>query len=936
MRKIPRNRPPLSWNEIRARAREFAAKWRGEVRESAESQTFWNEFFDVFGVSRGRVAQFQAQVQKAGERRGFADLFWPGMLLVEHKSAGGDLREAHKQGMDYFFGIAEEDLPKYLVACDFAHFHFYDVHDGKLEIFDLADLPENVELFGFIAGYEKQTFRDEDPVNIRAAELMAGVYDALKDSGYQGDGAMFLVRLLFCLFAEDTGIFDRGLFASFIRDRTAADGSDFGSRLAHLFQVLNKPPKSREGTTDEFLLRFPYVNGDLFAALMEIPGTDAVLRDKVLRACDFNWAKISPAVFGSLFQHVMNKDERRKMGQHYTTEKNILKIVEPLFMGDLRAEFRRVKQSKKRLESFHRKIAGLGFLDPACGCGNFLIVAYRELRRLEIEVLRALYPKGKQQGLKMDIGALCRIDVDSFYGIELNEFSRQVAEVALWLTDHQMNREVSREFGYDYQRIPLKKSPHIHCANALTTDWRGIVPPSELACILGNPPFVGKQYQTPEQKRDMEFVFASCAAGVNGNGKGNGNGYGVLDYVAAWYVKAAHYMRGSDISCAFVSTNSIVQGEQVAALWQQMQPHGARVNFAHRPFAWTSEASGVAHVYVVIIGFAMRDAAKKHIYEYYGAGGEPHEMQAVNINGYLADAPDVLVESRSTPLCDVPEIVFGSMPNDGGALLFTDEEKRAFLRAEPRAKPYMRRFTGADEFIRGGKRWCLWLENAAARDIRNIPMIRERVKQVREHRESSRRATTRELAATPAEFGEIRQPRRTYLLIPGTSTSSRRYIPVGMVRPQVIASNAAMTVSGASLYHFGVVESQMHMAWMRAVGGRLGNAYRYSNALVYNTFPWPSPTEKQEEKITECARAVLDARKNNKGSSLADLYDDSAMPADLARAHRQLDRAVDSAYRRAPFTNERARLDFLFAEYQKLAHPIVAPVRKRRKKKRGK
>ncbi len=929
---IRRNRPPLSWNEIRARAREFAANWRGVSREKAEAQTFWNEFFAVFGLSRRRVASFEENVKKAGDRRGAMDLFWPGVLLVEHKSLGGDLEKAKRQALEYFPGIAAEEEPRYIVVSDFARFDFFDLEEGKTERFDLEDLPDNAELFGFVAGYEKQTFRAEDPVNIRAAELMAGVYDALQGAGYRGDSAMFLVRALFCLFAEDTGIFDRGLFTSFIRERTSPDGSDLGGRLAFLFQMLNTPPDMRMKTADEFLLRFPYVNGSLFSAPMSIPGVDAALREKILRACDFNWAEISPAVFGSLFQHVMDEKERRGMGRHYTTEENILKVIDPLFMDKLRAGFAAAKKSKNRarLESFHKKIAGLTFLDPACGCGNFLIVAYRELRRLEIEVLRAIHPQGAR-ALDLEIGALCRIDVDSFYGIEISEFSAQVAEVALWLTDHQMNREVSREFGDDYRRIPLKKSPHIRCANALTEDWEKIVPPQKLSYILGNPPFVGKQFRTPVQKKEMDLVFAGCAA--NGNGNGNGGGYGVLDYVTAWYLKAARYMRGAKAACAFVSTNSITQGEQAAALWKRLYPEGARIHFAHRPFVWTSEAGGAAQVHVVIIGFGKCSEAQKHIYEYNGANGAPHKVPAANINGYLADAPDVMLEPRAEPLCDVPKIVFGSMPNDGGALLFSDEEKKAFLRAEPRAKPYIRRFAGADEFIQGERRWCLWLKDAPVRDIRGIPLIRERVRKVRKHREASNRAMTRELAKTPALFGEIRQPEKSYLLIPGTSTSSRRYIPIGMVRPQVIVSNAAMSVPGASPYHFGVVTSEMHMAWMRTVAGRLGGAYRYSNALVYNNFPWPNPTAAQKEKVAECAKAVLAARKNHPDSSLADLYDANAMPADLARAHRQLDRAVDRAYRRAPFANERARLEFLFAEYQKLAQPIVPPVRKRRRKK---
>ena len=913
----------MAWNEIRARARRFAAKWEGAARERGEAQTFWNEFFEVFDMSRRRVAQFEKEVTKAGNRRGFMDLFWPGMLLVEHKSAGGDLEEAQRQGMGYFSGIAEEDLPKYVISCDFARFHLYDAETRESKRFALADLPDNAELFGFIAGYEKQEFRNEDPVNIRAAELMAGVFDALNEGGYRGDGAMFLVRALFCLFAEDTGIFERGLFESFIRERTAKDGSDLGSRLAHLFQVLNTPPKERARMTDEFLLKFPYVNGDLFGEKMDIPGTDSALREKILHACAFNWSEISPAVFGSLFQHVMNKDERRKMGRHYTTEENILKVTEPLFMEKLRAEFARAKESKskKRLESFHRRIAALTFLDPACGCGNFLIVAYRELRRLEIAVLRAIYPKGTRAFKGLNVGALCRIDVDSFYGMELNDFSRQVAEVALWLTDHQMNREVSREFGDDYRRIPLKKSPHIHCVNALTADWRKIVAPEKLSYILGNPPFVGSALCSREQRMEVQRLFCGVRGGKN------------LDYVTAWYMKAARYIKGTDIVCAFVSTNSIAQGEQVAPLWRALKGECVKIHFAHRTFRWTSEqARGIAHVHVVIVGFARTNAAQKFIYEYDTPKSEPHKTPAVNINGYLVDAADVLVEGRKTPFAKVAIMTRGSGPLDDGNLLFTPEEKEEFLRREPKAEKFFRRFVGSREFINSIERWCLWLENASPKELRQMPAVMGRLEKIKKFRAASPSAQTRELAGQPSLFGSSRQPDSNYLLVPRVSSELRDYVPIGFLPSDIVFSDSTQAVVNAKRYEFGVITSAMHMAWMRAVCGRLESRYRYSPKFVYNTFPWPSPTAAQKKKIEKCARDVLAARKKYGDSSLADLYDSSAMPKELSDAHRHLDRAVDRAYRASPFNNERSRLEYLFAAYQKLSQPIVAPLRKRRNK----
>ena len=923
MTKIKRNRPPLSWNEIRARARQFVADWRGASSEKSQAQTFWVRFFEVFGMRGERAADFETRAKREGKKGGFIDLLWPGELLVEHKSLGADLDEAMEQAMEYLPNLSEEQMPKYVVVCDFAGFLFRDLRANTTERFGLADLPDKIDLFGFVAGYEKQTLRREDPVNNKAAELMAGVYDALNSAGYHGDSAtMFLVRVLFCLFAEDTGIFERGLFTSYIRERTAVDGSDLGAKFDHLFQVLDQPENRRMKNLDKHLARFPYVDGSLFAERIDTASFDSALRKKILHACDFNWGEISPAVFGSLFQSAMDKKTRRDEGRHYTAEDNILKIVEPLFLDKLHTEFAAAKAAKRvaKLEAFHRKLAGMTFLDPACGCGNFLIVAYRELRRLELALLREMNPEGTRV-LNLKISALSKIDVDSFYGIEIDAFSARIAEVALWLTDHQMNRELSAEFGDEYQRIPLKKSPHIHCANALTTDWSNVVKPGKLSCILGNPPFVGRKYRNAQQREDMSVVF--------GKSRGAGN----LDYVAAWYLKAARYMRGTNIVCAFVSTNSITQGEQVPVLWRALRTEDAAIHFAHRTFAWDNEARGVAHVHVVIIGFATTGASRKIIYEYDDIKGDPYKTTAANINGYLVDAADVLIESRQTPLCHSPQMFSGSHPSDDGNLTFSDEEKAEFLRREPAARQYLRPFLGAQEMINGIKRWCLWLDGANPAEIRRMPHVMERLAGVRKFRESSPRAQTRAMAGVMG-FAENRQPQRRYLMVPLVSSERRDYVPMAMQPPTVVAYAATLTIPGATPYDFGVLTSEMHMAWMRAVGGRLESRYRYSASLVYNNFPWPSPTAAQKTKITECAKAVLAARKNHPGTSLADLYAPETMPKELLRAHRQLDRAVDRAYRRAPFTNERARLEFLFTEYQKLAQPALPPEKRRRKPKR--
>ncbi|MGI9338969.1 MAG: class I SAM-dependent DNA methyltransferase [Gammaproteobacteria bacterium] len=920
------NRPPLSFNEIRSGARQFVADWcdLSRARESGEAQTFWNQFFHIYGMRREDVAVFEKRAKRIGRRGGFIDLFWSGKLLVEHKSLGADLDAAMQQAMDYLHDkVGSDEMPRYVVACDFARFVLCDLRADTTETIALADLPDKAHLFSFIAGYEKQEFRREAEVNIAAAELMAGVYDALGAAGYQGESAsIFLVRVLFCLFAEDTGIFESGLFTSFIRNRTASDGTDLGGKLNHLFEILDRPANKRMATLDEHLACFPYIDGALFRERIDTANFDSALREKILHACDFNWAQVSPAVFGSLFQSAMDQKTRRREGRHYTAEDNILKIVEPLFMDKLHAKFAAAKttKSRARLLAFHNELAGLKFLDPACGCGNFLIVAYRELRRLELALLRQLHP-GKR-ALNLNMAALSRIDVDSFYGIEIDPFSTRIAEVALWLTDHQMNRELSAEFGNEYQRIPLKKSPHIHCTNALTTDWGGIVAPSKLSYILGNPPFVGQAYRTAEQRREMTELFNGA--------RGAGN----LDYVAAWYLCAARYIRNTDITCAFVSTNSIAQGEQVAPLWKLLYAEGARIHFAHRTFAWKSEARGMAHVHVVIIGFGAKDAAQKFIYEYDTPKSEPHKTAAANINGYLIDAADILVEGRNKPLSPAPQMDRGSGPLDNGNFLFTLAEKREFLRREPAAKKFFRRILGSREFINDIERWCLWLENAEPKELRQMPAVMERVEKVRSYRASSIRKQTLAAAATPSVFAEIRQPKRNYLLVPRVSSEHRRYIPVGFMPARIIASDRALAVPDAEHYEFGVITSAMHMAWMRAVGGRLKWDYSYSHKVVYNAFPWPSPTVKQREKIAACAGNVLTARKKYPQSSLADLYDPKTMPAELSRAHRELDKAVDRAYRSAPFASERARLEFLFAEYQKLAHPAIPPEKRRRKPKR--
>jgi type II restriction/modification system DNA methylase subunit YeeA len=633
---------PLSWNEIRDRATAFARDWKHAESEDAEAKSFWDGFFDVFGVPRRRVASFERRVKKLDGKDGYIDLLWKGTLLVEHKSRGRDLDAAHKQALGYFEGLRDRDLPRYVLVSDFARFRLFDLElDTQVE-FRLSELPRRIKHFAFIAGYTPQTLREQDPVNIKAAETLGRLHDALKASGYTGHPLeVLLVRLLFCLFADDTGIFELQSFREFVEQRTSEDGADLGPRLAELFQVFNTEGARRQKTLDPQLAAFPYVNGQVFAEPLPIAQFDAAMRQTLLDCCALNWAAISPAIFGAMFQSVMDARARRNLGAHYTSEANILKLIKPLFLDALWAEFERVKGNRARLLEFHQRLRRLNFLDPACGCGNFLVITYRELRLLELEVLRASASlKDSQSGKLFDVNLHQQVslNVDQFHGIEIEEFPAQIAQVALWLTDHQMNQKVAEEFGMYFARIPLVTTPHIHCGNALTTDWNTVLPAERCSYVLGNPPFVGKQHQSAAQKADLETVARGIA------------GAGVLDFVAGWYVRAAAYIKGTAVRCALVATNSITQGEQVAVLWGWLLAQGVRIHFAHRTFQWSNEARGVAAVHCVIIGFGVEEPAQRIIFEYDNPAGEPQAVSAANINPYLVDAPNVVLPNRRGPI----------------------------------------------------------------------------------------------------------------------------------------------------------------------------------------------------------------------------------------------------------------------------------------------
>jgi len=909
---------PLSWNEIKSRATAFSKEWENESSEDAEAKSFWDDFFEVFGISRRRVASFETPIKKADSKQGFIDLLWKGVILVEHKSRGKDIEKAVQQAKDYFPGLKEHELPKYILVSDFQRFRLYDLDSGSQNDFELVDFVNQVHLFGFIAGYEKRAFKEEDPVNIKAAELMGKLHDSLEQIGYTGHPLeLYLVRLLFCLFADDTGIFEKGIWREYLDLLTRKDGSDLAMHLGTIFHTLNTPKEKRLSNLDESLSAFPYVNGKLFEETLPPAAFDSKMREMLFEACGLDWGRISPAIFGSMFQAVMNPKERRNLGAHYTSEKNIQKVIKPLFLDDLYSEFEKVKGNRNQLNEFHRKIASLHFLDPACGCGNFLIISYRELRDLEILILRELNKKG--QGF-LDVREIILVDVDQFAGIEYDEFPVRIAEVAMWLMDHQMNMKVSNEFGQYFVRLPLIKSAKIIHGNALNLDWSAVVPKVRLNYILGNPPFIGAKMMTESQRTDIKAV----SPGLEGTG--------LLDYVAGWYFKAADLTRETSIISAFVSTNSITQGEQVGVLWSNLIFKCIKIHFAHRTFKWNNEARGVAAVHCVIIGFSHIEKKQKFIFDYQSVKGEPSKINAQNINPYLVDAANVVLLRRSKPLCSVPEIGIGNKPIDGGKYLFTIEEKAIFLNIEPKASKYFRRWIGSDEFINGWERWCLWLGESPPDELRNMPEVMKRVQAVKEFRMASVSVPTRKLAETPTRFHVQNMPQSEYLLIPRVSSEKRNYIPIGFIQPTTLSSDSVHIIPDASLFLFGVLTSSMHMAWVRSVCGRLKSDYRYSKDIVYNNYPFPvTLTEIQSKKVETAAQGVLDTRAIYPDSSLADLYDPLTMPLDLLKAHQALDKAVDLCYRPQAFVSELSRIEFLFGLYEQYTAPLFKSNNKKKK-----
>lgn len=911
----------LSWNEIKDRALKFSKEWADTSNEEADAKPFLVEFFNVFGISSKRVSTFEHRVKKLDDKDGYIDLLWKGTILIEMKSRGKNLDKAYQQAKEYTHGLKQHELPKYILISDFENFRLYDLDEDKTVEFKLNDLVNNVQHFGYILGYQKKVYKEQDPANIKAAELMGKLHDRLEEIGYTGHPLeVYLVRILFLLFAEDTTIFNKQQFQEYLEQRTAEDGSDLASKLQELFQVLNTPKENRFKNLDEQLADFPYVNGKLFEENLPTASFDTKMRQALLDCCYIDWSKISPAIFGSMFQSVMNPKERRNLGAHYTSETNILKLIKPLFLDDLWKEFESIKDNKNKLPEFHKKLSTLKFLDPACGCGNFLVITYRELRLLEIEILRALNKSGQRV---IDVRDIIWLDVDMMCGIEYEEFPARIAEVAMWLIDHQMNMQISNEFGQYFVRLPLKKAAKIVHGDALETDWENIVSKNELSFILGNPPFIGSKIMKQGQRDQIVKQFD------------NADGSGVLDYVTGWYIKAAKFIQDTKIKVAFVSTNSIVQGEQTSILWGQMlNKYNIKIHFAHRTFKWSNEAKGNAAVYCVIVGFANYDTNNKSIFEYEDIKGEAHELKVKNINPYLVDAKDLLINKSSNPICNVPKMSFGNMPLDGGHLLLSEEEKNEFILKEPKAEKFIKPLISAYEFLNGGNRYCLWLVDVEPSELKQMPEVLKRAELVKKFRLESKAPSTQKFAATPTLFRDRNRP-ETFIVVPRVSSENRKLIPMGFFDKNSIVSDTCMSIPNGTIYHFGILMSTMHMAWVKSVCGRLESRYRYSKDIVYNNYPWPeNPTEKQIKAIETAAQKVLDARSEFPKSSLSDLYDPLTMPPVLIKAHNELDKAVDLAYRPQPFTSDANRMVFLFELYEKYTADLFTKEKVKKSKKK--
>ena len=886
-----------------AAAAAFAERWKGRGYERGESQSFWIDLLsNVYGIETPSDGFITFEDHRMVDASNFIDgRILSTKVLIEQKSLGKDLRAGirqsdgsllnpFQQARRYVVSLPVSEHPRWIVTCNFSEFLVYDMEqpNGEPEQILLENLGKEYYRLQFLVDAKSDHLSKEMEVSIQAGEIVGRIYEALLKQ-YDDNSPEALrwlnilcVRLVFCLYAEDAGIFSRDQFHDFL---VIYEAKDLRRALRDLFEVLNTPSEKRSKYLQEELAAFPYTNGGLFEEEIEIPQFTEELKETLLQnaSLDFDWSEISPTIFGAVFESTLNPETRRSGGMHYTSIENIHKVIDPLFLNDLRNELDEILEEKverqrvRKLDSYQDKLASLTFLDPACGSGNFLTETYLSLRRLENEVIRERYHGQMMMGEFLNP---IKVSIQQFYGIEINDFAVTVATTALWISEAQMLSETERIIQQDIDFLPLKSYTNIHEGNALRTDWETIVPKNHLNYIIGNPPFVGAHYMNANQRADLREVFGSKWKNI-----------GEMDYVSGWYKKASNMMKGEFIRTALVATNSISQGEQVANLWKPLfEADGMHIDFAHRTFQWDSEASLKAHVHCVIIGFSWAEnKGVKHLYD------KDKKREASNINAYLMDAPNVFIESRSKPLCEVPSIRKGNQPTDGGNLIIEAADLNAFLKREPNAKKYIKRLLGSKEYINNTLRYCLWLKDATPAELRHMPAVMERIEGVRKMREASSDAATRRMADSPHLFRETNNP-ETFIVVPEVSSERRRYVPMGFLYEDSIPTNKLQIITDATLYHFGILESNVHMAWMRAVCGRLESRYDYSKQIVYNNFPWPNPTDEQRSKIEQTAQAILDARALYPDSSLADLYDELTMPVELRRAHQDNDRAVMAAY----------------------------------------
>ncbi|MDQ0615300.1 hypothetical protein QF046_002941 [Microbacterium sp. W4I4] len=930
----------LSLNEIRTRAAKLSRDWGDEPGdERQQAQSFVRDLLAVYGITETRAAFYERRVKRASTgSRGYIDALIPGLALIEMKSAGMDLSAAEQQALDYIHHLPDPEMPRWVLTSDFRRFRLIDLNDARDTIaveFDLEDFREHADRLAFFAGYGQRSFgsKEQETASIKAAKLMAGLYEALEGSGYSDhEASVFLVRTLFALYADDAGVWDKDLFLEFLETRTAEDGSDLGPQLSLLYQVMGRAPMRRQSNLDELIARFPYVNGGIFEEPLSIPSFDTGMRKRLIDAALFNWSAISPAIFGSLFQAVKDKAARRDLGEHYTTETNILKVIRPMFLDDLRQRFTDGYRDTKTLKKLRMDMARMQFLDPACGCGNFLVVAYREMRALDLDVLVRIQELTGETARSMfftedDLG----VRLSSFHGIELEEWPAQIAATALHLVEHQANQAMELALGAAPDPLPLNKIKSIVVGNALRMDWADVIEPSDDLHIMGNPPFIGMNRMTPEQQADNRLTFAAVDA--------QGLRTGRLDYVACWYAKAMTTLRGTKgARAAFVSTNSITQGEQARTMVPLLDRNGFTVDFAHRTFRWTSEAPGAAAVHCVVVGFSpsARVGRKPRLFTYDHIAGEPIERPVQQLNFYLADGASIVPAKLTRPgTIGMPNSHKGSQPTDGGHLIVT-EEQMPEAEADEQAKRYLRQFVQGQDMLQGmPKRWCLWLRNADPADMRGSRVLRDRLAGVRAARAGSPTASVREFADRPGLFTQDRQPDTTFFALPEVSSENRTWIPGRFYSPDVIAGNKLIIFPGALPWHAALLQSSMFMAWIETFAGRLESRYSIAPALAYFPIPWPTPDNATTTKLSDVWRAVSDARADYPGATLADLYDPNAMPGNLLDAHRNLDAVVDRAFgTRRRFTDNAERLSFLIDAYTRRDATeqllIPTPVRRRR------